>query len=68
MNRYSRINSCVVHTVNKENLTSQNKIQIECLFTKISKNRKSPFYTGVDLWNSLKVVHHQAENTKRFKK
>ena len=35
--------------------------------SKISKIRNSPFYRGVDLWNTLKVQHHRAENKKRFK-
>ena len=34
---------------------------------KVEKIRKSPFYRGVDLWNTLKVEHHRAENKKRLK-
>ena len=55
------------HTMYRENLHSENKVKFHCPFTRISKIRKSPFYRGVDLWNSLKVAHHRAENKKRFK-
>ena len=37
-------------------------------FFKDGLNTKQPFsYRGVDIWNSLKVEPHQAENKKRFK-
>ena len=55
------------HSVHRENLRSENKIKFKCPFRKIAKIRKSPFYKGVDLWNSLKVQQHRAENKKRFK-
>ena len=67
MYRYSRNNKFVDNTVHRENLRSENKINFVCPFTKVTKIRKSPFYRGVDLWNSLRVEHHRAENKKRFK-
>ena len=67
MFRLSKNDVYVDHTVYRENLRSKNKIKFNCPFTKIAKIRKSPFYRGVDLWNSLKVEHHRAENKKRFK-
>ena len=48
-------------------LRSEEKIKFKCPFTKIAQIKKRPFYRGVDLWNSLKVQHHKAENKKRFK-
>ena len=67
MYRYSRNELFVDTVVNRENLRSANKIKIKCTYTKMANIRKSPFYRGVDLWNSLKVEHHRAENKKRFK-
>ena len=67
MYRYSRIEDYIDSTITRENLRSEKKINFKCPFTKIVKIRKSPFYRGVDLWNSLKVEHHRAENKKRFK-
>ena len=67
MYRLSKLDRFIDHTVNRENLRSENKIKFSCPFTKISKIRNSPFYRGVDLWNSLRVQHHRAENKKRFK-
>ena len=67
MYRYSRNEKFIDMNVNRENLRSTNKIKFQCPFTKIVKIRKSPFYRGVDLWNSLRVEHHRAENKKRFK-
>ena len=55
------------HTVYRENLRSEEKMKFKCPFTKIAKIKKSPFYRGVDFWNSLKVQHHKAENKKRLK-
>ena len=54
-------------SVNRENLRSEGKVKFNCPFTRKSKIRASPFYRGVDLWNSLRVEHHRAENKKRFK-
>ena len=67
MFRLSKNERFVYHDVKQENLRSENKIKFICPFTKIEKIRKSPFYRGVDLWNTLKVEHHRAENKKRFK-
>ena len=67
MFRLSKIDRYIEHTVYLENLRSEEKIKFKCPFTKIAKIKKSPFYRGVDLWNSLKVQHHKAENKKRFK-
>ena len=67
MFRLSKYDHYIDHTVYRENLRSENKIKFSCQFTKVAKIRKSPFYRGVDLWNSLKVQHHRAENKKRFK-
>ena len=67
MYRLSKMNRYIDNTVYRENLRSEDKIKFNCPFTKISKIRKSPFYRGVDLWNSLKVEHHRAENKKKFK-
>ena len=67
MYRLSRNDLYIEHSVYRENLRSEDKIEFKCPFTKIVKIRKSPFYRGVDLWNSLKVQHHRAENKKRFK-
>ena len=67
MYKYSKNALYVDNTVNRENLRSEGKIKFKCPFTKISRIRSSPFYRGVDLWNSLKVEHHRAENKKRFK-
>ena len=67
MYRYSRNNKFVDNTLHRENLRSENKINFVCPFTKVTKIRKSPFYCGVDLWNSLRVEHHRDENKKRFK-
>ena len=67
MYRYSKNEPFIDSTVSRKNLRSENKIKFKCPFTKTSKIRKSPFYRGVDLWNSLKVEHHRAENKKRFK-
>ena len=67
MYRLSRKSMYIDSTVTRVNLRSENKIKFNCPFTKIVKIRKSPFYRGVDLWNSLKVQHHRAENKKRFK-
>ena len=47
---------------------SENKIKFKYTFTKISKIRKSPLYSGVDWWNTLKVQHHKAENKKKNQK
>ena len=62
-----RYDHYIDHTVYRKNLRSENKIKFNCQFTKVAKIRKSPFYRGVELWNSLKVQHHRAENKKRFK-
>ena len=67
MYKYSKNVLYIDKTENRENLRSEGKIKFKCPFTKISKIRSSPFYRGVDLWNSLKVEHHRAENKKRFK-
>ena len=67
MFRLSKNGMYIDHTVYRENLRSEEKIKFICPFTKIMKIRKSPFYRGVDLWNSLRVEHHRAENKKRFK-
>ena len=67
MFRLSKIDRYIDHSVHRENLRSENKIKFKCPFTKIAKIRKSPFYRGVDLCNSLKVQQHRAENKKRFK-
>ena len=67
MYRLSRNDVYIDHSVHRENLRSESKIKFKYPFTKIVKIRKSPFYRGVDLWNSLKVEHHRAENKKRFK-
>ena len=67
MYRLSKVGRYIDHDVHRENLRSENKIKFKCPFTKVAKIRKSPFYRGVDLWNSLKVEHHRAENKKRFK-
>ena len=62
MYRLSRNDLYVDQNVYRENLRSEQKIKFKCPFTKIARIRKSPFYRGVDLWNSLKVEHHRAEN------
>ena len=67
MYRLCKFDRYIDHSVNRENLRSENKIKFKCAFTKVSKIRKSPFYRGVDLWNSLKIQHHRAENKKRLK-
>ena len=67
MYRLSRNDRYTDHDARRENLRSANKGHFKCPFTKVVKIRKSPFYRGVDLWNSLKVEHHRAENKKRFK-
>ena len=67
MYRYSREESFLDTTVHRPNLRSENKVNFTRPFTKVEKIRKSPFYRGVDLWNTLKVEHHRAENKKRFK-
>ena len=67
MYRLSKFDRYIDHSVQRANLRSENKTKFKCTFTKITKIRKSPFYRGVDLWNSLKVEHHKAENKKRFK-
>ena len=67
MYRLSKNERFIDHNTRRENLQSKNKIKFDCLFMRIAKIRKSPFYRGVDLWNSLKVQHHRAENKKRFK-
>ena len=67
MYRCSKNSMYIDHTVNRENLRSTGKIKFTCPFTKVSKIRNSPFYRGVDLWNTLRVDHHRAENKKRFK-
>ena len=67
MYKYSRNALYVDNSVNRENLRSEGKIKFNCPFTRKSKIRSSPFYRGVDLWNSLRVEHHRAENKKRFK-
>ena len=68
MYRYSKNEPFIDSTVSQKNLRSENKIKFKCPFIKkTSQIRKSPFYRGVDLWNSLKVEHHRAENKKRFK-
>ena len=67
MYRYSKNTRYLNQNVNRENLRSDGKVKFKCTFTKMEKVRKSPFYRGVDLWNSLKVEHHMAENKKRFK-
>ena len=48
-------------------LRSENKIKFVCPFTRVSKIKNSPFYRGVDLWNTLTVEQHRAENKKKFK-
>ena len=68
MYRYIRNVLFTDGTKNRENLRSEGKIRFRCIFSKVAKIRNSPFYRGVDLWNSLKVEHHRAENKKRFKK
>ena len=65
MYRYSKNELFIDSTVSRKNLRSENKIKFNSAQT--SKIRKSPLYRGVDLWNSLKVEHHRAENKKRFK-
>ena len=67
MFRLSKNESFIDQEIKRENLRSENKLKFICPFTKIEKIRKSPFYRGVDLWNTLKVEHHRAENKKRFK-
>ena len=67
MYRLSKNEKFIDHSFRRENLRSENKLKFICPFTRIVKIRKSPFYRGVDLWNSLKVEHHRAENKKRFK-
>ena len=42
-------------------LRSEEKIKFKCPFTNIAKIKKSSFYRGVDLWNSLKVQHHKVK-------
>ena len=66
MYRYSKNELFVKQTANREK-ECEGKIRFNCIFSKVSKIRKSPFYRGVDLWNTLKVSHHRAENKKRFK-
>ena len=63
---YSKNTKFINNTVNRENLRSKGKMKFNCTFTKMVKVRKSPFYRGVDLWSSLRVEHHRAENKKRF--
>ena len=53
-------------TKSMDNLRSHNKIKLLCPFTRLTIIRSSPFYRGVDLWNSLRFEHHRAENKKRF--
>ena len=67
MYRLSRFEHYIDQSTYRANLRSENKIKFNCVLTKISKIRKSPFYRGVDLWNSLKVQHHKAGNKKRLK-
>ena len=67
MFRLSRMDRYIDHSVQRENLRSENKIKFICPFTKIVKIRKSPCYRGMDLWNTLKVQQHRAENKKKFK-
>ena len=67
MFRLSKNSKFVDDEIKRENLRSENKIKFHCPFTKVEKIRKSPFYTGVDLWNTLRVEHHRAKNQKRFK-
>ena len=67
MFRLSKNERFIDHENKRENLRSENKVKFVCPVTKIEKIRKSPFYRGVDLWNTLKVDHHRAENKKRFK-
>ena len=67
MYRLSRNDRYIDHDIRCENLRSANKLRFKCPFTKVVKIRKSPFYRGVDLWNSLKVKYHRAENKKKFK-
>ena len=67
MYRLSKNENYIDYGIRRGNLRSENKIKFICPFTKIVKIRKSPCYRGVDLWNTLKVQHHRAENKKRFK-
>ena len=67
MFRLSKNDLYVDHSVLRENLRSEDKIKFICPFTRVVKIRKSPFYRGVDLWNSLKVQHHRAANKNKFK-
>ena len=67
MFRLSKFERYIDPTKSRDNLRSHNKIKFLCPFTRVSKIRNSPFYRGVDLWNSLRVEHHRAENKKRFK-
>ena len=41
--------TCTFHT----SFRIENKVKL-CPFTRITKIKESPFYRGVDLWNSLK--------------
>ena len=54
MYRLNRRGMYIDSIVTRENLRSENRIQFKCPFTKIVKIRKSSFYRGVDIWNSLK--------------
>ena len=64
MFRLSKTDLYIDHSIYCENLRSEDKIKFNCPFTRVAKIRKSPFYRGVDLWNSLKVKQHRAENKK----
>ena len=67
MYRLSKREMYVDHNVCRENSRSENKIKFVCPFTRVSKNKNSPFYRGVDLWNTLTVEQHRAESKKKFK-
>ena len=62
MFRLSKVDRFIDRSAHRENLRSENKIKCICPFTKIVKIRKSPFYRGVDIWNSMSVEQHRAKN------
>ena len=66
MYRLSNKDLYVDYNEPRENLRSEGKVKFICSFTRLAKIRKSPFYRGVDLWNSLKVQYHRAENKTKF--
>ena len=55
MYKLSKFDRFIDRTMYRDNLRSEQKVKCICPFTRKAKFRKSPFYRGVDLWNSLKV-------------